>query len=812
MRNTALSVLLSLLFIASGCPEQAGDDDDAGDDDAGDDDTGSDDDAGDDDTEDSDVVPPYDGLGGWTDCILDDGDDEYDASGAACGPGQACLMVGWLRVYEVPELADCSGVTATDALDAFEWECRDDGGSVRLVSVDLKLALHYLIDEDGVAWRPNQVIVEQDGSEVVRSEEAVWWSNDIELLPDNDGGGVAVLDAADTVYILTADAESDGYQIDADGIAVSTEDFDLTLDGAAGVNCNGLTGEDEDADLRCLISTGGQQCLWIEGNYGAATGDRTIHLADTHASILYDLSVWDSLDGVVLGYGSSHNAILDFWIGYTTNNGLVFDTADDNWADTALVEELGGDAVTLLDSNRNRFHWVSTEATGDDGWDLTNSHDNEFDGVWAYGTDQGFRLDGATGNQFQGTEAGWCTDAAYYLEHSSNDNVFVDLRGRENYHHGVLISNSTDNRFYGVRLMTSGQWGEDAWSMVGAHRTTVVDAVISGAGRAGFYTWASADVTVVELLTAWSHDDGFHASDGTVGLTLHQVTSVGHDEDGIEIHNTNMVLNTVVSGVVSASNYENGFNMDDSTTVRLVDVAACHNTYSGLDLTDMEDVSFHGTLWVGDNWDFDCETQWSNDPGLEHDTCANTGGSDATLVSDADLSSTFAGALFSDEPVNADDVAGLAAFDDIDDWMDFDNPYRAWGPDGAFPDPDYNTGPCDSGDDCRIWDWRLAASDPVLFDAHGALVDGGACPASAHGDVAITDFQTSPNTYLLHAVEIILDNIGDDDGLCESDETCLYVASPGAYVGEGEHDLVSCTFADGVVSNVTMYRMELWGA
>ena len=61
----------------------------------------------------------------------------------------------------------------------------------------------------------------------------------------------------------------------------------------------------------------------------------------------------------------------------------------------------------------------------------------------------------------------------------------------------------------------------------------------------------------------------------------------------------------------------------------------------------------------------------------------------------------------------------------------------------------------------RIWDWSLDEIDPVL--RHQFTLP--------NGNSTITHNGIGPNsiTYLLSAVEIMGDNQGNDNGLCESD-------------------------------------------
>jgi hypothetical protein len=56
----------------------------------------------------------------------------------------------------------------------------------------------------------------------------------------------------------------------------------------------------------------------------------------------------------------------------------------------------------------------------------------------------------------------------------------------------------------------------------------------------------------------------------------------------------------------------------------------------------------------------------------------------------------------------------------------------------------------------------------------------------------------------VNALERFFDGAGDDDGLCESDEACVYSPNIGAYQGEGDANGGSCTFTNGAVRGVTL--------
>ena len=166
--------------------------------------------------------------------------------------------------------------------------------------------------------------------------------------------------------------------------------------------------------------------------------------------------------------------------------------------------------------------------------------------------------------------------------------------------------------------------------------------------------------------------------------------------------------------------------------------------------------------------------------------------------------------------MNADSAAiaaasGVLAFGSITDFRIFENLFSSWGPHASSDAFDIgNRGKCNAGAvNCALWDWRIDITDSTIKNTSvdGASTNlifspGTACPAQLHGNVTSTDQQGSPNTFLTHATEIV-DGIGDDDGLCESGETCLYSPNFGAYQGHGVHT-AACTFTSGTVTSVTL--------
>jgi hypothetical protein len=193
-------------------------------------------------------------------------------------------------------------------------------------------------------------------------------------------------------------------------------------------------------------------------------------------------------------------------------------------------------------------------------------------------------------------------------------------------------------------------------------------------------------------------------------------------------------------------------------------------------------------------------------------SCSNGGTSNANWVGKASFSaSDLVGKVTTDDLANGSDSSGSQSFSSITDWVNFDNPMRLWGKDGGtFPSAD-NQKSCVSGT-CRIWDLSLKATATVARNTsndgnnqNGAFTPGLNCPAAVHGNKAIADYHTTPNTFLINPQEIIFDDTGDDDGLCESNEACIYSPNIGAYQGHGDYKAAgTCTFQNGTVTNVQM--------
>lgn len=139
-------------------------------------------------------------------------------------------------------------------------------------------------------------------------------------------------------------------------------------------------------------------------------------------------------------------------------------------------------------------------------------------------------------------------------------------------------------------------------------------------------------------------------------------------------------------------------------------------------------------------------------------------------------------------------ASGTDAFDTIGDWTA--KPYRVWGLPAAKVTDTATRGRCTAGT-CQLWDLRIPAEDTILRGER--FVKGAPCPTSA----SYVDTRGN-DTFLVAARERLFDGIGDEDGLCESCESCMYSPSFGAYQGESAPTIEPCVFRDGSVRGVDL--------
>ncbi|MCP4598944.1 MAG: S8 family serine peptidase [Proteobacteria bacterium] len=302
--------------------------------------------------------------------------------------------------------------------------------------------------------------------------------------------------------------------------------------------------------------------------------------------------------------------------------------------------------------------------------------------------------------------------------------------------------------------------------------------------------------------------------------------------------------NNLLVSAVAANNWGSGFHVDNSERNSFLNLASANNGITGAitaaySFKNSAHNYFTGIVKAGKRpATKHCNAVDSTEPGLDMgpDGCATDGTSDSMITNNITLATSFKGKADGDA-VNLHGATGTKPYDNITDWLNFSSIYRGWSLDGsAFPDQD-QMGQCDTGETCRIWDWALDKDDTVVLAAISELPTGddtmtqiwdvdtqeecgeipGAiwapnlCSLPGQKSQVMCEFwggdwvsNKCSSLFLRDTVEVLGDFIGNENGLCESDETCLSTPNIGSYQGHGNLE-VAGTIGEGA----TLERISL---
>ena len=156
--------------------------------------------------------------------------------------------------------------------------------------------------------------------------------------------------------------------------------------------------------------------------------------------------------------------------------------------------------------------------------------------------------------------------------------------------------------------------------------------------------------------------------------------------------------------------------------------------------------------------------------------CAHCNNVTSITTTDASPETVFV-AVSSDSQVSGYDPATGMAVSKITDFVPLQNGYRSWGSKNA-PSATAGSGSCLTEGEvfCSIYDTSLLNNDTLALNTL----------AEPSGEVTFTFAGDTQITYLDNAVEINTDGIGNDNGFCEANETCLILTNHGSYQGHGE--------------------------
>lgn len=703
----------------------------------------------------------------WNDYVKNDGTGLIDASDTACDPATAgtgpdlCLHAGELREFDMSALSSCSGVTVTDALGAFNWTCDDSTGTVRAISTGLKPGkyLSDLIDWTAAppTWKDNSVTA-TDGTNTDQSSSGVWWGNPV--IADSTSSS---LSTPSGIYVFTKDMGT-GFTIDADHIGVVIK---------PGVSLtSGTSGND-------VLFSQDHPFLWLEGTMSGAISSATLNVDKAHFSVGRNLTVT----------GSSRTGIA---ISQSDNSKWTNLVATDNTGSGIEVQGSYCD-VEHLTAQRDQLgihvRALSTHST----YKNLTSQDNSGGGMVIGNS----LTSGTTNDQFQ-----------HLLATNNNGN-------------GLEIDHLDNSQFVDVVSLHNGNPGGGVNINDYFVRNTVFSDIVSiGSYGSGFYTGNDANNVLANVIASDNGYAGLYLGTGSPDTVVLGLTAVNNVNDGLYMEQSTY---TQVLDSILANNGEYGLYVNQSTYNEFHNTGTADNSTNDVNLYQADHSAFSG-LFTVTNPSTSCLVTGGTQPGLAGTGCTSTGASTATVAT-GQAESGILGQVAVDDVTNTSDTNGMAGFSSISDWSGFDSHYRGWGLAGGMPGAG-SRGACVATSSCQIWDFGLSSSDSTQARAiipvptstsvanHLWYVDT-TSTATASADCAkipgaTWNGSTCSSNYLMDAVEVIGDGIGNDNGLCESGETCIVMPNLGAYQGHGS--LASAgSITTGSVTNVMLEKYSTNG-
>lgn len=710
----------------------------------------------------SDVYPTYDD---WNEWILFDEknkaffeQDETQCTAAAINYFSDCMHAGIVKSIPVTGVNSCDGLTIADDLGVYEFDCDDSSGTATFYSKELKRGkgLRHLVN--ATSWKVNEVTI-NCGVQLTTSSSTTWFDNPVVVAPDNSD------ETTDTMLPLD-EVDDDGAGPDQaytsktiftiSGGVVDTVGYNLNLSGTSFVVIDGSTlrfagWEDTDGELDAdednyTFSFNGTKSVGADGIPDSVTSYQGNHLLVS--SVSHNPTYHRSS---LLSCGDTN----------TDNVWIEGDFDCDNGA--GLKAEL-----VYYTRYCNLFNFRNMEVKN-----------CSYAGIFPWmGKGQRIRSVNAHHNEKYGI----------VLQHSNGSIVSQSVLNN-NLFNGVFSANLLNNTYH--QNIVSNNGGIGFYNNV-TNTSYIIENLITSNGSVGFTTRGADTI----------FKDNLIINNGSHGIRMGNSYSTDYYKNSI-INNNGSAIYFMNNSDGNDFSYIYAANNTSDIDVHTSNAPTCNNNTFGdyIFVGSTNSCTFHATS-TGNNIT----------TGLGVNCTKNDGS--AAITSGADGANTFEGPLTSSDNSNTSpdtDNNGIVAYSSITDWVNFDNLFRTWG--ASSSDSLFTTNhqaDCSVGD-CQIWDYRLKSSDTQL---RNRSVNGSTenavfepreyCPSFLHGNETFTT--NNGEVILKHANEIVWDVIGDDDGLCESNEACIYTPNFGTpYQGSGDYTSNFCIFQDGTISGVKMY-------
>jgi hypothetical protein len=743
----------------------------------------------------------------WLDYVKNDGADSTNATDVACAPTTdgptytACIHGGEIRRVALPGRADCTNLAASDALSAFDWKCQVAGAGVEIVSTGLASGKHMsdLIDFAGNGWKPNSVTVTLNGDPIGATEAAAWWANPIARL----AGSMCTADVGAEHSIFTLDAAS------------------------SNANCTGATGKIGLATVPGETVTDFRfhnrgHFNWYEGAYtqqaiyaslgfdngggfhvvrnasftaaAAGTGTNvTLALGQIRASVVRDITA--TRGRIVIGAGSAVGlSISDVTSNLAGVDAISLNSCTDCSISNVHLSGTGSRAIFIQGPTpRLRIRDVLAE-------------DNNSGGIVLAQVDAG-RIENV-----RVVRSGLSGVAATLTDNTIFKSITVDRSVGV----GVSVDQGDDNRLVDIHVGHAGQNGV----FLGGNRNVLQHARISCGKGVSISTFNGV---AIPTNTFWGRVQDVTTAGCRYGIDMNgasnvvQAITVAATED-VGVRNASYA-SFLEDAVAIDTTYGLYFLSNNSAVLPQVrSFASSHNqtasVYANNSVLDIGE-----KLIVGNNGPTangaDCVVAGTT--GLDNQ-CLSSG---ATLTNGASVLGSIVG--ITTDATNPQGATSAAPYPDITNFVSFDSDTRRFiRQGGGFPDYAAR-GPCQGTETCAILDLALKANDTLLknrnalptgndvttvtwFITANFPADQAACDARVPGSVFVA---ATPNRceskFLKHAWELLEDGIGDNDGFCESNETCEFARNIGGYQGHGSF-VSAGPFSDGALTGITLVQ------
>jgi hypothetical protein len=391
-----------------------------------------------------------------------------------------------------------------------------------------------------------------------------------------------------------------------------------------------------------------------------------------------------------------------------------------------------------------------------------------------------------------GGSLGSSSNSAIFLKYNSAGSFFNRFENIEvsNAYKGLFLQsiNVMNNSIVGLKANNNFTEGLDL-SGIGSGNAISKALVTANEGVGIKVSSTTANSTVLNHVTIANNKSyGLAQSGGTNITTANQL----------------LILNNGASGIYFSGAAGNSLSQ----------IASSGNTGSNLNLS-FSATNMKNNLYIESS--SACAVSTIADDFLDGSTTCDPQSSVFSLSSGSNLTlGVFGNSGFTDtaNPVSnfSTTYSSLISFSDlIAAWTQFDFKYRSWGlSSGAF---DVNAqGACLAGDSCQIWDWRINPVETSIrnrsqfggLGTNDAFLNNSACPGAVSGNF-VANLSNTVTYFLANALELTEDGIGNDDGLCESNEACSYSSAFGAHQGSVNF-AETCNFTNGLLNNIKVFN------